>query len=120
MNKESKLVETFGKECAVGDNAITFLKDVIKPIMDREPEIIIIFDLQDIIRINRSFANALFGNFYAVYGENHIRIKNVKPHLIVLLIAAFEYGKKIVIKSKGIPENKDSFWEKLFSSLTKK
>ena len=118
MNKEIKLADTFGAECAIGDRAVRFLQDDIKPIMDQDPSTVIVFDLAGIVRINSSFANALFGNFYAAYGDSHIRVKNVNPNLMVLLVAAFEHGKSLIERNQDLLQNdKESFWSKLFAAL---
>ena len=76
MSYELKMMDYFSENCGNGISAVRFLVEIIKPHMEKYPEGTIILDFTDIKRMNSSFANALFGNFYILYGAERLKIKN--------------------------------------------
>ena len=45
--------------------------------------------------MNSSFANALIGNIFALYGKDYIRIKELREELKVVVVAALVYGETV-------------------------
>ena len=116
MNHEFKLIEYFNESCGNGIFAVQFLVDTIRPYMEDNPESTIILDFANIKRMNSSFANALFGNFYVLYGDERLKIKNLKPDLAVLIIAGLEYGMRLKNQEKDAI-SKDSWLKRMIEKI---
>lgn len=95
MSHEFVVSEIFSEFCANGDMALNYLMTEIVPWKKQNPDGIIIFNFENIRRINSSFANALIGNALALYGKEFIRIKGLREELKVVIVAALVYGETI-------------------------
>ena len=95
MNREFVIKEQFNDFCADGDKARNYLIMIVVPWIEANPDEMIVFDFDGIKRINSSFANALLGNAFALYGKDRIRIKNLREELKTIIIAALVYGESL-------------------------
>ena len=93
MTKIIHLNNHFGKLCANGDNALTFLTKHVVPCLDSGEKIV--FDFTTIKNMNSSFSNALFANLIMQKGTSvlkQIKFTNCNQRVQVVVNAALELG----------------------------
>ncbi len=109
------LYDEFGEFCANGDRAVEYITEKISPWKVEHPDEPIILNFNGVKRLNSSFANALIGNIFALYGEDHIRIKLLDDSLRVFVLSALAYGESL--RSKNETNHDKSIFERLLAWL---
>jgi len=118
--------EFFSENCGNGKDAVVFLNEKIKPEIEHKSNDGIILDFSNIKRMNSSFANALFGNFYVLYGIERLKVINLRNDLNIFVYSGLNYGmemqKEEILKNEGVDERTllNRFFDKLRLVIEKK
>ncbi|WP_417908884.1 STAS-like domain-containing protein [Candidatus Electronema sp. PJ] len=85
--------ERFGKLCANGDTALSFLQNEVVPSIHRGGSIA--FDFMGVRNMNSSFSNALFANLVMQEGVSvleKVTFRNCNSNIKALINAALDFG----------------------------
>jgi hypothetical protein len=101
MKTVISIEERFGKLCANGNNALSFLQDEVMPFVHTGGSIV--FDFMGVRNMNSSFSNALFANLIMQEGVSvleRVTFKNCNSNIKALINAALDFGY-----SKNMPKS---------------